>query len=56
MLKGGLGCSGCCGSVGCMGSSGVMGVSSLFSEMYRVLSVRACGCVLHGVGQFWFQL
>ena len=52
MLGGGLGCSGCCGSSGYRVSSGILGVSSLFSVMYRVLRVRACGCLLHVFGQF----
>ena len=33
----------------------IMGVSSLFADVYRVLSVRACGCLLHGFGQYWLQ-
>ena len=52
MLGGGLGCWGCCGSGGCKGFSGILGVSSLLSDMYVALSVRACGYLLHGFGQF----
>ena len=52
MWGGGLGCSGCGGG----GFSGILGVSSLFTDMYCGLSVRACGCLLHEVGQFWLQL
>ena len=39
-----------------MGFSVILGVSSLLTDMYRALSVRACGCVLHVFGQFWLQL
>ena len=52
MLGGRLVCWGCCSGGGCRGFSGILGVSSLLSDMYFVLSVRACGCVLHGFGQF----
>ena len=52
ILGGGLGCTSCVGG----GSSGTLGVSSLFTDMYCGLSVRACGCLLHEVGQFWLQL
>ena len=55
-VRGGLGCWGCCGSGGCRGVSNIVGVSSLFSDMYCVLSVRACECLLHGIGQFGLQL
>lgn len=41
----GLGCCSCCGNGGCKGFSAIMGVSSLLSDMYFVLSVRACGCL-----------
>ena len=56
MLGGGLGCSGCGGNGRRKGSSDILGVSSLLSDMYFVLSVRACGYLLQGVGQFWLQL
>lgn len=48
MLGGGFGCSGCDGGI----FSVIPGVISLFIDMYCVLSVRACGCLLHGVRQF----
>ena len=53
MLGGGLGC---CGSGRCNVFSCMLGVSSLFSYMYVGFSVRTCGCLLHGFGQFWVQL
>ena len=56
ILEGGLGCWGCCGSGGCKEFSGVLGVSSLLSDIYFVLSVRACGCLLQGFEQLWLQL
>lgn len=55
MLEGILGCCICCGG-GCKGLSSILGVSSLLFDMYFVLSVRICGCLLHGLGQFWLQL
>jgi hypothetical protein len=56
ILGGGFGCWGCCGVGGGKGISGIMGVSSLLSDMYLIFSVRACGCLLQGFGQFWLQL
>ena len=56
MWGNGLGCWGCCGSRGCKGFSCILGVSSLLSDIYFVLNVRACRCLLHGFGQFWLQL
>ncbi len=51
MLEGGFGCCSCCGNGGCKGFSGILGVSSRLSDMYLALSVRVCGCLLHGIGQ-----
>ena len=56
MLDGELVCWGCCRGGGCIGFSVILGISSLLSDMYLALSVRACGCVLHIFGQFWLQL
>ncbi len=56
MLGGGFGCCICCGNGGCRGFSGIMGVNSRLSEMYLALSVRICGCLLHGIEQSWLQL
>ena len=39
---GGGGCWGCCGVGGSTGLSIILGCSSLFSEMYCVLSVLVC--------------
>ena len=56
MLGGGLDCRGCCGVVRCVGFSYTLGVSSLFSDIYLVLSVRVCGCMTQKFRQFWLQL
>ena len=56
ILGGGLGWWGCCGNGGCRGFSCILGVNSLFTDMYCALSVRACGCLLHGFVQCWLQL
>ena len=56
MAGGGLVCWGCCSGGGCNRFSGIMGVRFLLSDMYFALSVRICGCLLHGIGQFWLQL
>ena len=45
----------CCGGGGCRGLSGILGVSILLFDMYFALSVLLCGCLLHGLGQFWLQ-
>ena len=52
IFVGGLGCCGCCGSGGCVGHSFVLGRSSLFLEMYCVLSVLVCVWLRHGMWQF----
>jgi hypothetical protein len=54
-LGGGLGCWGCCGSGGYMGFTGILGVRSMLSDMYFVLSVRAWGCLLQGLGSFGYN-
>lgn len=56
ILGGGLGFWGCCGIGRCEGFVGIRGVSYVLFDIYLVLSVRACGCLLHMFMQFWLQL
>ena len=53
---GGGECWGCCGIEGSTGLSIILGCSSLFSEMYCVLSVLVGIWFVQGVGQFWLQV
>ena len=45
-----------CGIEGCTGLSIILGCSSLFFDMYCVLSVLVCMWLVQGVGQFWLQV
>ena len=52
MFIGGFGYCECCGGVECRGLSISLGCSSLFFDIYCVLSVLVCTWMGHGVGQF----
>jgi hypothetical protein len=56
IFVGGDGYWGCCGGVWCIGLSTILGCSSLFSEMYRALSVLVWMWLGQRVGQFWLQV